>query len=930
MSHPEVGSTPSIIKKNCDISSSLLILSATLPYNHKPEPKVFSLARAAFQFWLRAPSPPSTIPSRLTSARHRPPSPLLPLFLKMAFNPLSMLAERTCGPIYNAIDTGNNLLAIRHADKILSSQPDLVLASALKALALQRSGRRDEASALCTSLVTRGLRKGEENALTPLTWCLGRLGRRSDEIALLEAAVKNDPNSEDLARQTFFALIKCQMFQKAQQLALKMHKSFSGRKQSKGRFADEYFWWSILSYLLLARDTSAPGAALALPLSQRMIEKQVESKPLTLNDEEALCLLLQVLIRQGKKKNAFDLVSTPSSVGHTLCDRNLSLEFTRMDLAKDLQDWAYVESSCLTRIEAGSRNWAHFTGYLDTAEKLGKPHIVAAQKKINVLLSTKGATKDRSIRLAELEVRRKLHNLGEKDADTELFNKVLSYFDQFGNKACCHEDLLPYLSVLSSTSRTNLSSKLATKLRPIPIKSELDLRTNISIAKITRTIQPPSSLTEESEAALAASLLKQYLDGLSVGSALPETEMQPADDLALLSTQALLSAYRLSHYRPCYLLQSISLLEFALTKSPKGYQLRMLLIRSYVLAGAYDRAVIHYNLLKLKSVQSDTLSHLISDRCSAFSSNTADESLYKLSVRTLSASQGIYEENSTSIPEMISKALEHGIYSRVEEFVTFGEALDRSLQRQVLRLEEARSHLYHRKNWSEEAKGKFEAGIKGAVEKINADLKGGLSDQRDFTVLVNYQPLGTPSVEDLTRVGPRVDAGWVRSLASTLSSDSGVDLSETDMTNLTSREKDLIRLTHSARSTSFDQSLLISLLEKVKSTVRSLVTSDKVRPVDAVLETALALEAVYHTQSKLSDESRSMAKTHLAELATLVNHLLRAVKPEGEEEGIVLQMGLEALGKEKVEEMLKATRENVARSCGKVFGNLRDSLRNAL
>ncbi len=67
--------------------------------------------------------------------------------------------------------------------------------------------------------------------------------------------------------------------------------------------------------------------------------------------------------------------------------------------------------------------------------------------------------------------------------------------------------------------------------------------------------------------------------------------MQPADDLALLGAQALLSAYYLSrHSKLSYLYQIISFSNFALLKSKKAYQLRMLLIRTYLLAGAFDRA----------------------------------------------------------------------------------------------------------------------------------------------------------------------------------------------------------------------------------------------------------------------------------------------------------------------------------------------------
>ncbi len=175
-------------------------------------------------------------------------------------------------------------------------------------------------------------------------------------------------------------------------------------------------------------------------------------------------------------------------------------------------------------------------------------------------------------------------------------------------------------------------------------------------------------------------------------------------------------------------------------------------MRSYILAGAFDRASIHYGLIGLKSVQNDTLSHLISERCGSFSAvgssnSTIEDGLYKMAVRTLSISQAIYEENRNSIPDMIAKALEHGIYSRVEEFVDFGQALERSLQRQILRLEESRSHLHNRQNFKDEqTRQRFEAGMEAAVTAVRGDLEKGMHDQRDFSVLINYQPLDTADV----------------------------------------------------------------------------------------------------------------------------------------------------------------------------------------
>ncbi|PWY97926.1 hypothetical protein BCV70DRAFT_202414 [Testicularia cyperi] len=877
-----------------------------------------------------------------------------------SFNPLALLAERTCGPIYNAIDTGNNVLAVRHADKILASQPDLALAMALKSLALVRSGKHADANAVCDKLIARGLRKGEDGALTPLTWTLGRLGRRADEVAILEVAVKNNPHDEELARQTFMAFFKSQLYQKAQQHALKMYKTFGG-KAKKGRLVDEYFWWSIQSYLLLSRDPKASGAALALPLSQRMIEKQIESKPLTLNDEEALWLQLQVLIKQGKKEDAFALLVEPESIGDTLCDRNLSLEFQRTDLAKELQKWPIVEQHAKAKIQAGSTNWAHFLAYLEAAGKIGPESLAGADELLITMVSSGAGRKDRSVRLAELELWRRRAEVGSTlDSGKDLLALTLAYFDQFATKACCHEDLLPYLALLSVQQRLELSSQLETR-RKTPIKTENDLRVTINIAKISRAVQSATSaVTADSEARLAKSLLQSYAEGLSIGRDLPETEMQPADDLALMAAQALVSAYDISGHVPTYLLQTITLLELALARSKKGYQLRMLLIRCCVLAGAFDRAAIHYGLIGIKSIQLDTLSYLISDRTAAFSplppslqgSASADDGLSKLLIRHLSAAQHVYAENRQSTPEMIAKAFEHGIYSRVEEFVDFADMVDRSVQRQVLRLEEARAHLHNRRNFATlQERQSFQQGIESKAKAVLEDLGKGLFDQRDFGVLVSYAPIDRPDrdVELLTRPGPRQREAWVRCFASLLSADAG-ELATEDLAELGEVERQVVQLVNtykqsqSQSQSSGDAQPLASFLETAKESTRKMVQgftstpgsgTPLARPIDLIQSVALSLEACYLIQPRLAKTADlSNSKTHLAEMATLVNHLSRTsmlpTSTSTSDDKDVIQDGLRALGNDQVAQLLITTQDNIAKSCKKVLNNLRDALRDAL
>ncbi len=187
-------------------------------------------------------------------------------------------------------------------------------------------------------------------------------------------------------------------------------------------------------------------------------------------------------------------------------------------------------------------------------------------------------------------------------------------------------------------------------------------------------------------------------------------------------------------------------------------------------------------------------------------------------------------------------------------------------------------------------------------------------------------------------MGPRQDAGWVKSIVSTMAK-GGESVSEGDMQNLTVSEKALVTLVQGARKGSLDGTALVAMLESTKDTLRALVDltteskadpSGPIRPVDAIHQAGLALEAVYHTSSYLTDnETRATCKTHLAEIATLVNHLSRSMQTVDVTAASALQQGLASLGSDKVEQMLQAARDNVARSGAKVLGNLRDALRDA-
>ena len=77
---------------------------------------------------------------------------------------------------------------------------------------------------------------------------------------------------------------------------------------------------------------------------------------------------------------------------------------------------------------------------------------------------------------------------------------------------------------------------------------------------------------------------KSYLEGLQFGRDLPTTELQYADDLAILAAHAYISLWTLTANED-YLLNCAILLEYASTKSKQSFQIRIILIRVYRLLG---------------------------------------------------------------------------------------------------------------------------------------------------------------------------------------------------------------------------------------------------------------------------------------------------------------------------------------------------------
>ncbi|KAG6917964.1 hypothetical protein DXG01_017148 [Tephrocybe rancida] len=585
-----------------------------------------------------------------------------------------------------ALDTGSNKSAIVACTKLLKKNPKNVLIKALKALALVRSQKVEESLILCDEVLE--LKPTDDGVLSAMMHVLRGLGRYNDTVHMFEEAYKQQPANEELGAQTFFANVRAGHWKSAQQIATKMFKQFQD---------DRYLYWSVISAVLQLYD------------------------------------------------DAHKLLD--SDVGRAICSTSLSCNEIRRDIWR-LRGMTRDEGKLATSriVKMQDRNWLEFLSVLDatfsyltasegssTASPGCLEHVAQTQELFTKLAQQDGP-KDRSAALALLELEKRARAHGISRDSERLVNLMQQYFTQVGDKACCFEDLKPYL-VLEEQE----SIKWTSFLQAVP--PNFLLRHNLT----------QSELSVEAETKRATLYIEQYLEGSKLGAGLPSTELQYADDLALLAANAFVNLWTITSDER-YLLDAVTLLEFALLKSKQSFQMRLLLIRLYRLLGAPSLTLDHYRAMGVKQVQNDTLSHFLFSRASTFSlASTGDLTL----ATECQESAQIYHNSSQELADFIVRAFTEEKYSQIPEFIKFEKHLDNSLQRDIVKVEHLRMRISHEPITSDLLD------IELIELKFVFDRKH--HDNRDFDIISNYQPKILSNIFSQTSLlGKNESHGWLQ------------------------------------------------------------------------------------------------------------------------------------------------------------------------
>ncbi|KAK7054789.1 mitochondrial distribution and morphology [Paramarasmius palmivorus] len=649
---------------------------------------------------------------------------------------MSSAFERQIRPVYDALDTGSNKSAIVACNKLLKKYPKNDLVKALKALALVRSQKVEESLVLCDEVLAS--KPTDDSTLTAMMHVLRGLGRHNDMVTMFEEAFKQQPGNEELGAQTFFANVRAGHWKSAQQAD-----RYKNAQVIPGRKANDV--------------TTRPDMKTILyKLAHRLITSS--PRPSTLHPDR-FYLHLKILRELGLYDEAATLLD--SDAGRLYCATNLSCNELRRDIAKDrgLLKEEGERAEGLIR-DKNDRNWLEFLSVLDATfsyttssddaskEECSK-HIAKSQDLFTSIAEADGR-KERAGLLALLELEHRSRSHGFSDDPSTMLQLMYKYFETFGDKTCCYEDMKPYLTLPSEDL-----SKWTEFLESIPSSFSTinDLQRYINAQKLIRFNLQIDDLNPEAELSRAQLYTKKYLEGLPLGSDLPSTELQPADDLAILAASIFVNVWKITS-KEHHLFDAAVVLEYGLTKSKQSFQMRLMLIRVYRLLGAPMAALEHYRLLGIKQVQNDTLSHFILSRASMFSLAATGDLTF--STECIEASQ-IYLTNSQETGEYVIRALTTEKYSQIPEFITFEDRLDNSLQRDIVKMEHLRMRLAHEPISSDV--------IDMELIELKFIFDRQHHDNRDSAILANYQPKIAASFDEQTTLLEKVEGqGWLSSL----------------------------------------------------------------------------------------------------------------------------------------------------------------------
>jgi N-terminal acetyltransferase B complex non-catalytic subunit len=570
-------------------------------------------------------------------------------------------AERRLRPVLDVLYHGDNpRQALKIATQAEGKRPGWPAARALRALALLRLGKGEEAQELAERILNdleQGLVPADEDAAAKLHLFYRELPHREYLSArAYEIVARKNETISDLSETSFMYHIRARDFSMAQKIATRLQRTAPvvSISLSSQRPREEYAIWAVASLWLSNR---GPGMNTKLnALVPALLKRALRGIPVP--TAEVARFATRLFCDTGDYDAAGDLLSTENIVmdASELAHLRADVFFQANNSVKA------TESYRVMLAEGDSEDWGHWLRYISLA-----PHadVIGLLDSLSNGTGEAGAP-SRGQLLALMEV------LFRQRDFAALRSAIVNYFKHCGFKSVCALDLKPY--ALAFATRENGE-------RDVDACESLchDLEESMKATSSDETDE------KSSQRHITISWLRLWLNCLTesperlfgryqslIVDCLESTDRQPGDDYLILAAHRLLPNTKSERYEngPA-IIRAILVIEAGLAQSPFNFHFKLLLIRLYTTIGAVGRAFDLWSTLDVKHIQIATLGHLVVRpvfHLGFFTQWTELAAVFRI----------LWLECERDIPESVSRAFFEGSINAAVEFIEFRSNLERS------------------------------------------------------------------------------------------------------------------------------------------------------------------------------------------------------------------------------------------------------------
>ncbi|KAK4940477.1 hypothetical protein LTR10_019461 [Elasticomyces elasticus] len=499
-----------------------------------------------------------------------------------------------------------------------------------------------------------------------------------------------------------------------------------------------YEFWNIMMCYLIHMQEGLPEKDRTLfgTLAYRMISKAAETIPAdqeellspgkAISTPEEVALLVQVLNSTGHPEESVKLLlgtslNMESRVGRLDPQLIVSLLLESFYASKQWDEAFTTCQTLMSKYQADDQIWKLWVKAQSESPADSKRQ--QAQEVLDSACSIKP-----TIRAAQMAKMKWLHTQGDASSDA-LLQICKEYASTFSGKAFCYDDLEASLRQLDKNRRdefTKTQSEASESLGQL-----FSLKMSYGFM--------PQDVSTKDLTSFILQALEVFEKSISTTSPCPEA--------AIL---AILAIIRLSPTKDSSqnTLFTAILLQIARAKFEDYYLFSIFLILLQAKLGLLSLAMQTFTRLSVKNMQYETVAHLILTRISslhpAATSGNGDSSLAFDPSSAIDTGLTIIENADTALVRGIREGLRFNSYSNIYNSVKMRSAIERSMNRQILAIEERKL-----------------ARLLGVSEDTVLPVAPSpLVDKRDYTYLPTYREDDAVLIAQY-RCGPLPKEKWI-------------------------------------------------------------------------------------------------------------------------------------------------------------------------